>query len=187
MTRAKSKNPTVQPGLNKTHRLAGLMAVALIVLLAPRYAVCADAAPQVSLNISKAGPRSVESLTERVILRDYKFAWTNLDLALESNSSAPLNGLFVGTASAWLNDAVAGQRRNGLTSRYLNQTHKVDAVFYAPEGDMIELHDTAEYDLQILDGSKSIHEEHVVMHYVVLMTPGADRWVVRQLQSVPQF
>jgi hypothetical protein len=25
------------------------------------------------------------------------------------------------------------------------------------------------------------------VHYVVLMTPGADRWVIRQLQSVPEF
>ena len=63
----------------------------------------------------------------------------------------------------------------------------MEAAFYAPEGDMIELHDTAEYDLQILDGDKTIHSEHAVVHYVVLMTPGADRWVVRQLQAVPAF
>jgi hypothetical protein len=25
------------------------------------------------------------------------------------------------------------------------------------------------------------------VHYVVLMTPGADRWTIRQLQAVPQF
>jgi hypothetical protein len=24
------------------------------------------------------------------------------------------------------------------------------------------------------------------MHFVVLMTPGADRWVIRRLQAVPQ-
>ena len=140
-----------------------------------------------SLNTSKAGPRAVENLTERALLRDYKFAWVNLDAAMESGSAAPLSGLFAGTASTWLNDAVASQHRNGITSRYLNQSHKVDAVFYAPEGDMIELHDTADYDLQILDGSKTIHNEHATVHYVVLMTPGADRWVVRQLQSVPEF
>ncbi len=98
-----------------------------------------------------------------------------------------LNGLFDGTASAWLNSAVNSQRRAGLTSHYLNQSHKLDAVFYAPEGDVMELHDTAEYDLEILDGSKVIHNEHAVVHYVVLMTPGADRWVIRQLQAVQQF
>lgn len=151
------------------------------------YSAGADASPQVVLNVSKASPRTVEPLTQRVLLRDYKFAWTNLALALESSSNAPLNGLFAGNASRWLNEAVNSQRRSGLTSRYLNQTHKVEAVFYAPEGDVIELHDQAEYDYQILDGNKSVHSEHAIVHYVVLMTPGADRWVVRQLQSVQQF
>jgi hypothetical protein len=168
-------------------RLPKLIAIAVMTLLATHNSLCADSTPQVILNTSKAGPRTVESLTESAILRDYKFAWANLEAALESNSTAPLSGLFAGTAGAWLNDAVASQRRNGLTSRYLNQSHNVAAVFYAPEGDMIELHDTADYDLQILDGSKMIYSEHVIVHYVVLMTPGADRWVVRQLQSVPEF
>ena len=52
---------------------------------------------------------------------------------------------------------------------------------------MIELHDVAEYDYQILDGAKTIHNEHAMVRYVVLMTPGADRWVIRQLQAVQQF
>ena len=147
----------------------------------------ADASPQVTLNVPKAAPRAVESLTQRALLRDYKFAWTNLALALESNSTESLNGLFAGNANTWLKDKVSTQRQSGLSSRYSNQTHKVDAVFYAPEGDVIELHDTAEYDYQVLDGGKSIHSEHAVVHYVVLMTPGADRWVVRQIQAVQHF
>jgi len=162
-------------------------AIAILLLLAPLYSVAADSGPQVVLNTSKAVPRQVESLTERSVLRDYRFAWENLAEAMESSSTAPLNSLFAGTAIAWLNAAVSSQRRNGITSSYLNQSHKVEAVFYAPEGDVIELHDTAEYDLQVLDGSKTIHDQHLVLHYVVLMTPGADRWVIRQLQSVPQF
>ncbi len=170
----------------KLRGLLQFIATAVIVL-APTISPCADSTPQVVLNTAKTGPRAVESLTERAILRDYTFAWVNLDQALEASSTAPLSGLFVGNAGASLNEALASQRRNGLSSRYLNQHHKVDAVFYAPEGDMIELHDTADYDLQILDGNKTIHSEHVTLHYVVLMTPGADRWVIRQLQSVPQF
>ena len=170
-------------------RPATLIAIVIVTLAlwAPNHAVCADGTLQVVLNTSKAGPRTVEPLTERAILRDYKFAWVNLELALESDSTRPLNGLFAGSANTWLRDAVTSQRRSGITSRYLNQNHKVDAAFYAPEGDVIELHDTAEYDLQIFDGSKTIHDEHVIVHYVVLMTPGSDRWVVRQLQTVPQF
>jgi len=146
-----------------------------------------DAAPQVALNITKAAPRAVESLTEHAVLRDYKFAWARMSEALETNSPDLLNGLLEDTASTWLNEEIKNQRRTGMSSRYLNQTHKVDAVFYAPEGDLLELHDTAEYDLQISDGGKMIHNQHVVVRYVVLMTPGADRWVVRQIQSVPQF
>ncbi|MFZ0734027.1 MAG: hypothetical protein WAM79_17025 [Candidatus Sulfotelmatobacter sp.] len=147
----------------------------------------ADSVPQVTLDAAKAGPRAVEPLTERSLVRDYKLAWMNLSHALESNSTAPLSGLFEGTAKAWLTSAVNKQQQSGLTSRYLNQTHKLEAVFYAPEGDVMELHDTAEYDLQVSDGSNAIHNEHAIVRYVVLMTPGADRWVVRQLQAVPKF
>ncbi len=159
----------------------------VLVTLSAQNLKAADTSPQMTLDVSKAVPRSVETLTQRALLRDYRFAWANLAQALESNSTAPLNGLFVGNADKWLRDKVGSQRRNGLSSRYSNQSHKVEAVFYAPEGDVIELHDTAEYDYQILDGDKSIHNEHATVRYVVLMTPGADRWVVRQLQAVQRF
>lgn len=162
-------------------------AIIVLVLLSSSALFAADNSPQVTLDASKTSPRSVEALTQRAIVRDYKFAWANLDAALESNSAGPLNGLFAGTANDWLRETVSSQQRSGMTSRYLNQRHKLEAVFYAPVGDVIELHDTAEYDLEIHDGGKTIHSEHASVHYVVLMTPGADRWVIRQLQAVPQF
>jgi hypothetical protein len=167
--------------------IAGWSSMALLLIVLSAISSAAADQPQVVLNVSQAGPRAVEPLTERSLLRDYKFAWSNLALAMESNSAAPLNGLFVGNASNWLHQAVKHQAENGLTSRYLNQNHKVEAVFYAPEGDVIELHDVAEYDYEIVDAGKTIHSEHATVRYVVLMTPGADRWVVRQLQSVQQF
>lgn len=159
----------------------------LVLLIGGASLFAADASPQVSLETRKATPRAVEALTQRSILRDYRLAWAKLSQALETNSAGPLNGLFEGTANEWLQDAVRSQQKNGITSRYSNQNHKLEAVFYAQEGDVMELHDTAEYDLQISDGTKTIHNEHAVVHYVVLMTPGADRWVIRQLQAVPQF
>ncbi len=165
-------------------RLIGSVAIAVCCIIP---ALAADSSPQVVLNTTKTGPRTMEELTEKALLRDYKFAWASLEQAMESNSTAPLNALFAGTASKWLNDAITSQQKSGVTSRYLNQNHKVEAVFYSPEGDVVEMHDTADYDLQVLEGSKSIHNEHVTVRYVVLMTPGADRWVIRQLQSVPQF
>jgi hypothetical protein len=167
--------------------MRNVFAAALLLLAGSIVSVAGDSTANVSLDTSKVTPRAVEPLTERSILRDYKFAWTNLELALESNSIAPLNGLFVGNANSVLVDQVTNQNRSGVSSRYVNQNHKLEAVFYAPEGDVMELHDTAAYDLQVLDGGKIIHQEHVVAHYVVLMTPGADRWVIRQLQAVQQF
>jgi hypothetical protein len=166
----------------------GLAVAALLLLVAPAvFSAPADSGPEVTFNAANVGPRTMEPLTQRSVVRDYKFGWANLAEAFENNSTVAVNGLFAGTANTWVNDGVSSQIRAGLSSRYVNQRHKVDAVFYAPEGDLIELHDTAEYDYQILDGSKTIHSEHAVVHYIVLMTPGADRWVIRQLQSVQQF
>src|SRR3954466_998358 len=164
-----------------------LAASVVLALLEPYQVFAADNSPQVTLNASKTGPRTVEALTQRAVIRDYKFAWQNLDSAFAASSATPLNSLFAGTANSSLKSALDGQHRSGVSSRYLNQNHKLDAVFYSPEGDMIELHDTAEYDFQIRDGGKTIHNEHAIVHYVVLMTPGADRWVIRQLEAVPEF
>jgi hypothetical protein len=141
----------------------------------------------VQIDISKAGPRAVEPETERRIVSDYRLAWTSLAQAMESNAAAPLQALFVGQAEKRLRNSVSSQQKAGLTTRYLNQHHKLQAVFYSPEGDVIELHDTAQYRMQLLDGSKLIHDDNGTHYFVVLMTPGADRWVVRELTAVPQF
>ena len=166
-----------------------VLALVLLTTLASLSSLQAadNPAAHVQLDASKAAPRAVEGQTEKAILRDYRFAWTSIAQALEFNTLDPLEGPFVGPAKKWLTDSVTSQQRNGLSSHYLDQNHKLQAVFYAPEGDVIELHDTADYVLQVFDGGKSIHDERVTVRYVVLMTPGADRWVIRQLQAVPEF
>jgi hypothetical protein len=142
---------------------------------------------KVSIDITKAGPRSVEGLTEQSVARNYRDAWDNLSRALQFNLVEPLDGPFTGVAKEWLIASVTSQRQSGLTQRYLNQNHTLEAVFYAPEGDVIELHDTASYQEQVWDGGRLIQEQSVVVHYIVLMTPSADRWVVRNLQAVSHF
>ncbi len=170
------------------HRFAIAVIALCVLLFSPVLELhAADGGLQVQLDVKNAGPRVVESLTERGILRDYRFAWTSMAQALESNTVDPLAGAFSGEAMQWLRQTVASQQKSGLSRRYLDQSHQLEVVFYAPEGDVMELHDTAQYELQIRDGDTTIHDEHVVVRYVVLMTPGADRWVVRQLQAVPQF
>ena len=37
-------------------------------------------------------------------------------------------------------------------------------------------------DIDVMDGDKVIHSEQVNLQYIVLMTPGADRWLVRDLE-----
>ena len=164
-----------------------IAALFVLLLASAVNSYAADPAVQVQLDVSKAGPRAVESLTERGILRDYRFAWTSMAQALEFNTFDPLEGPFSGEAKQWLRQTVSRQQKSALSQRYADQTHRLNAVFYAPEGDVIELHDTAQYHLQIMDGDKPVHDENVTVHYVVLMTPGADRWTIRQLQAVPQF
>jgi hypothetical protein len=177
----------IRKPISRLHRVARAVAVFALLVASSLFAYAADPAVQVELDSQKASPRAVESLTERGILRDYRFAWTSMAQALEFNTLDPLEGPFAGDAKQWLRDTVVSQQKSGLSQRYSGQNHKLEAVFYAPEGDVMELHDTAEYQLQISDGGKVIQDEHVVLHFIVLMTPAADRWVIRQLQAVPQF
>lgn len=141
----------------------------------------------VQLDISKAGPRKIEAQTEGRILADYRVAWANIAQGLNTNDAGPFDAVFVGAAKKSLEAKVADQQRSGVMTRYSNQTHQLQAVFYAPEGDLIELHDTAELDTQVLAGGKQIHQDHGVHRYVVLMTPASDRWVIRELTEVARF
>ena len=69
----------------------------------------------------------------------------------------------------------------------MDKGHKVEAVFYSPEGSAMELHDTAQVQLQLMDGSKVIHSEDATVHYVVLLTAAENSWKVRVLEAVPRF
>ena len=69
--------------------------------------------------------------------------------------------------------------------RYVDHGHQVKAFFYAPDGGEMQLLDKAQIEEQVLDGDKVIHQENSTQQYLVLMTPGADRWFVRSLEPVP--
>jgi hypothetical protein len=173
-------------GLSCKRLLVTTFAILTISLLAGQSSL-PRSLPHVEASFHTAAPRTVEELTERSIVRDYTSAWESLDSALSSNSLGVVDAYFVGPAKTDLASAINSQQKSGIRSRYLKQSHKLEAVFYSPEGDVMELLDTAQYDLQLVADGKTIQDEHVVLHYVVLMTPAADRWVIRQLQAVPQF
>jgi hypothetical protein len=48
----------------------------------------------------------------------------------------------------------------------------------------MQLEDQAQLEMQIFDGDKMIYSSSSTQNYLVLMTPGSDRWYVRFLESV---
>lgn len=163
-------------------------ALSLLCLLAAQLpAGAADVEVPVRLDAASVQGRPVEPLTQQSVARSYSQAWRDLASALQGDHPEILDGNFTGGARSQLAAAIADQESSGVRTSYTNQRHQLKAVFYSPEGDVIELHDTLECDLQLSDGGKLIHQEHATLRYVVLMTPGADRWLVRQLQAVAQF
>jgi hypothetical protein len=49
----------------------------------------------------------------------------------------------------------------------------------------MQLQDDTEYEVQVFDGARLLHVGKVSVRFLVLMTPAADRWMVRLMQSVP--
>jgi hypothetical protein len=162
------------------------LAVVLLAVLAPHSARAADPQlPSVQLNVDSAGGRPVEELTRKSVARDYARAWQSLAQALEKNRADLIDNDFVGIAEEKFAAAVADQAKAGLRTRYIDRGHKVDVLFYSPEGLSIELRDTASLERQVLDGDKVLFSEQVTAHYVSLMTPTEVRWKVRLLQESP--
>ncbi len=141
--------------------------------------------PSVQLNAENLAPRAIEDRTSEVVPRDYAYAWQTMTQALDQNRTDLLNGYFTGYAKEKLTKLIADQKRTGIRVRYIDHGHKLQALFYAPAGDAMQLRDEANLEMQILDGGKLIQSEQIKQTYLVLMTPGADRWLVRDLESVP--
>jgi hypothetical protein len=141
--------------------------------------------PRVDFNSDNIGPREIEDLTSKSIPRDYAFAWQTMAQALSENRPGLLDGYFTGLAKQDLMARVESQVKSGLHTRLVDRGHKLNAIFYAPAGDAMQLRDRVQLDMQVLDGGKVIYEEPLTLTYAVIMSPGADRWMVRQLQAIP--
>ena len=143
-----------------------------------------DDLPHVQFDTDNIGPRPIEDLTSKSVPRDYALAWQTMEQALSENRPGLLDGYFTGFAKQDLTRRVNTQAKSGLRTRYTDRGHKLNAVFYSPSGDVMELRDQVQLDMQVLDGGKVIYDEPVSEELVVLMTPGADRWLVRQIQAL---
>jgi hypothetical protein len=171
----------------KALRYASLLIIVAILLLGVvayhLRATADDELPRVQLNADNIGPRPIEDLTSKSVPRDYALAWQTLEQALEGNQAGLLDGYFTGFAKQDFTQRINSQLKSGLHTRYSDRGHKLEALFYSPSGDVMELRDHAQLDMQILDGGKVIYDEPVNAEFTVLMTPGADRWLVRQIQA----
>lgn len=145
--------------------------------------IFADTRPAIQFNAANAQPREVEDNTQQSVIRDYSAAWKGLSAALANNTLAPLRENFAGFALDKLSQRVHDQQQNGLTTRIIDRGHKVDAVFYSPDGSAIELKDTANIETQVLEGGNVIHSDQAQVHYYAVLTGAEDRWKVRVLES----
>src|SRR5437588_569703 len=170
-------------GLRYSSILALLAALACVVLVRELRVLAKENAPRVQLHADNLGPRQIEDLTSKSLPRDYALAWQTMEQALEENRPGLLDGYFTGLAKQDLTQRVRSQIKSGLRTRYQDGGHKLEAIFYSPGGDVMELRDHAKFDVEVSDGGKVIYQEPVSLEYMVIMTPGADRWLVRDLQA----
>jgi hypothetical protein len=148
--------------------------------------ILADTRPAVQLTVQNAQPREVEDVTQNAVLRDYTAAWQAISVALENNTLQPLNENFSGFALDKLTQRVKDQKQHGLSTRIIDRGHKVEAIFYSPDGAAIELKDTATIETQVLDGGTVVHSDQAQIHYYAVMTGAEDRWKVRVLEGSAQ-
>ena len=131
------------------------------------------------------GSRPLEPQTGPAVVRDYLESWQQFSAALDRNQPALLDADFVGNARTRLGATIDGQLKFGVHTRYTDQSHHLQIVFYSPDGLSIQLIDNVEYDEQVLTGGKVLASQHVKARYVVVLTPSETRWKVRIFQAEP--
>lgn len=165
-------------------------AIAALMLIAA--AVRLSAAPPASntnanfaIDISQAQPRQVEEATQQAIVRDYSKAWQNMAQALEQNRTDLVNQSFVGIAREKIGQLVSQQKQAGLKRRYVDRGHKLEVLFYSYEGSALQLRDTAQLEIQVMDGDRVLNSKQMTVRYTALLTPTESAWKVRILEATP--
>lgn len=141
--------------------------------------------PEVHLDADGLAPRAIEELTGTTIARHYALAWHDMAVALESGNARGIGDEFVGFAKDRLTRRIAEQNQAGVHVRIVDHGHHLKAIFYSTDGAAMQLRDQVELEIQTFDGDKLIDTQNAPREYMVLMTPGADRWYIRDLEEVP--
>jgi hypothetical protein len=126
---------------------------------------------------------NLRSQTASAVIQNYLSAWKSLDLAFQQNRADLLDQDFVGTAKDKLSQTIQQQAALGMKVNYQDRAHDVKVVLYSPEGLSLELKDTVDYDMQIIDHDQAQTTQHLRATYIVVMTPTETRWRVRILQA----
>src|SRR5437764_806870 len=130
---------------------------------------------------------SDNAVHDGTIVRTYSSAWKNMEGALQQNRPELIDESFVGYAHDKLLSQVQEQKKNGLATRYVDDGHQVSATFYSPEGSAVQLQDTAQFEIQLLDGSNVVSSQKVTRKYIAVVTVVEDSWKVRVLEGVQDF
>src|SRR5256885_16521402 len=117
------------PGLRNVRPLAAAVPILAVLLCLGDEKPAVQVAPMDSV-----GPRPVEEQTRSGVVRDYLQAWQTMNRALSANRTELLDGYFLGIAKERLADTIREQRSLGIKTTYHDRSHKVQAVFYSPEG-----------------------------------------------------
>jgi hypothetical protein len=144
------------------------------------------AAAQATVRVEPAtlqGPRPLADQTAKAVIKDYLESWQSLSAALDGNRADLLNADFVGDAKDKLAEAIQDQAKLGIRTHYEDRSHDIQIVFYSPEGLSVELTDTVDYDVELVDHDKSQATQHVHARYIVVLTPAELRWRVRVFQA----
>ncbi len=144
------------------------------------------AQPTVRVEADAAGPRSLEDQTRTAVVRDYLQSWKSMSAALQENRADLLDTAYLGLAKEKLAEAVREQRESGIRTNYRDLSHHLKIVFYSPEGLSVQLVDTVEYNMQIVDHDQVLAPQHVRARYVAVLTPTEVRWKVRIFQAQPE-
>lgn len=173
-------------------RATRILLCACLVILAAAVAslggaVLADAnLPRVVLSAEGIAPRQIEQRTGETVTHDYGQAWHDMAEALNNNRTDLLGDYFTGESKRQLAQRISEQKRTGLRTQYVDNGHEVKAVFYSLDGGVMQLEDRAKLEIKIFDGDRLIYTGNSTHLYLVLTTPGADRWLVRSLEEVPE-
>ena len=144
------------------------------------------AQPALRVDADAAGPRTLEEQTKTAVVRDYLQAWKSMSQALQENRIDVLDPSYLGVAKEKLAEAVREQQQLGIKTNYRDLSHSLKIVFYSPEGLSVQLVDTVEYDMQIVDHEQVLAPQHVRARYVAVLTPTEVRWKVRVFQAQPE-